>query len=180
MKKASQVVNTCHWLGVRSAEELEDTVMPCASLEEEPGPASRLCSGLLTAPPWSLHPLPSFFSKGLNLPFGAQGGSQRLKPISGKQETGTREGLCPGAPLRQALLSFMLAVILPRIGHFHMKTNLHSGEKWGVKRKLGSLTPCSRRPQMGLGPILQEVFTPAARVLTGISPCGHRGRWSWI
>ena len=46
--------------------------------EAGPGPAPRLHSGLLPAPPWSPHPLPSLTSTCLNLPFGTQGRSWRL------------------------------------------------------------------------------------------------------
>ena len=62
-------------------------------------PAPRLQYCFLTAPPLSLHPLPSLINSCLNLPFGTQGRSWRLKPIPYKQETGDTERLpCPGAP----------------------------------------------------------------------------------
>ena len=49
-------------------------------LEEEPGPAPRLYY-CLTASPWSQPPLPPLISNCLNLSFGAQGRSWRLKLI---------------------------------------------------------------------------------------------------
>ena len=57
----------------------------------------------LTAPPLSLHPLPSLISSCLNLPFATQGRPWRLKPIPYKQETGNTERLpCPRAPQNPA------------------------------------------------------------------------------
>jgi len=44
-------------------------------------PAPRLPSCLLTAPPWSLHPLPSLMSNCWSLPFGTQRSSWTLKLI---------------------------------------------------------------------------------------------------
>ena len=44
--------------GLSSAERLEDIVMYVLS----GGPTPRLHCCLLTAPPWSLHPLPSLIS----------------------------------------------------------------------------------------------------------------------
>ena len=56
-------------------------ILSCVSLEGEPGSYPRLRYYLLTAPPWSLHPLPSLMSDSLNLPFGPQGRSWSLKLI---------------------------------------------------------------------------------------------------
>ena len=61
----------------------------------------------LTAFPLFLHSLPSasLISKSLNLLFGTQGRSRRLKPFFYKQEQGTEGLLYPGRPCR-VLLSF--------------------------------------------------------------------------
>ena len=75
------------------------------SLEAGPVPNPRLYYCFFTAPPLSLHPLPSLISNCLNLPLGTQGSSGRLEFITYKQEMGDTEGLlCPGA--HRALLSF--------------------------------------------------------------------------
>lgn len=51
----------------------------------------RLHYGFLTAPHLSLHILPSLINDNLNLSFGTQGRSWRLKPILYKQEIGDTE-----------------------------------------------------------------------------------------
>ena len=62
-------------------------------------PAPRLHCCFLAAPPLSLHPIPSQISNSLNLLFGTQGRSWRLKSIPYKQGTGDTERLLsPGAP----------------------------------------------------------------------------------
>jgi len=48
-------------------------------LRENQDPAPRLHCCCLTAPPWSLPPLPSLISTCLNLPLGTQGSPRRLK-----------------------------------------------------------------------------------------------------
>ena len=53
-------------------------ILLCVSLEMEQDPAPRLHYCFLSAPPLSLHPLPSLISNYLNLPFGTQGRSWRL------------------------------------------------------------------------------------------------------
>ena len=53
---------------------------------------------LLTAPPWSLHPLPSLTSNCLNLLFGSQGMSRRLKPIPQTRKGGHRKACVPRRP----------------------------------------------------------------------------------
>ena len=66
-------------------------------------PVPRLHYCFLTAPPLSLHPLPSLISNCLNLPFGTQERSWRLESVPYKQEMGNTERLpCPGAPQRPA------------------------------------------------------------------------------
>ena len=70
-----------HLLGVLVLQK-NSKILLCIFLEEEPGPALSLHCGLLTAPPWSLHPLPSLISNCMNLPFGTQGRSWRLRLIS--------------------------------------------------------------------------------------------------
>ena len=51
------------------------------SLRRDQDPAGKLHECLLTAPLWSLHPLPSLISNCSKLPFGTQGKSWRLKFI---------------------------------------------------------------------------------------------------
>ena len=71
-------------------------------------PAPRLHYCFLTAPPLCLHVLPSLINHCLNLPFGTQGRSWRLKPIPYKQETGDTERLkCPGAPQGPAWFHYL-------------------------------------------------------------------------
>ena len=88
--------------GFNSVEEFKDNVMHICyvySLSRNQDPAPRLHYCLLTAAPWSLHPLPSVISNCLNLLFGTQERSWRLKFILKKQEMGDTEKLvCPGAP----------------------------------------------------------------------------------
>ena len=90
--------------------------MLCVSPEGKPGPAPRLHYYLLTAPPRSLHPLPSLISTCLNLPFGAQREGQGgcgLFP-TGKKCSGVREwpqkGFHAQEPHR-VLLGFKLTLI---------------------------------------------------------------------
>ena len=75
------------WVLQKSSERYCDVY----SLRRRRDPALRLCY-FLTALPWSLHPLPSLISNCLNLPFGTQGRSMRLKPFSCQQEKGTQKG----------------------------------------------------------------------------------------
>ena len=70
------------------------------SLKRNQDPAPRLHYCLLTVPPWSQHPLPSLISTCLNLPFGTQGWSWRLKLISKNQEMGDTEKACAQEPHR--------------------------------------------------------------------------------
>ena len=68
-------------------------------LRRNQDPAPRLHYCFLTASPLSLYHLLSLVNSCLNLPFGTQGRSWRLKPISYKQETGdTNRLLWLGAP----------------------------------------------------------------------------------
>ena len=93
-----QVVNIFHLLGFSFCRRAQRYcyVYP---LRRNQDPAPRLCYCFLTVPPLSLHPLPSLISNCLNLPFGTQGRSWRLKPIPYKQEMGDTERIsCPGAP----------------------------------------------------------------------------------
>ena len=93
IKNVSSASSTC-W-GFQFFEGLKDIVM---YISRSQNPASRLHYCLLTLPPWSLHALPSLITDCLNLLFGAQGMSWRLKPIPPKQEMGDTEKLvCPGA-----------------------------------------------------------------------------------
>ena len=87
-----QVVNIFHLLGVLVLPK-SSKILLCVSLEVEPEPAPRLNSCFFTAPPLSLHSLSSLISKCLNLPFGTQGRSRKLKTIPYKQETGDTERL---------------------------------------------------------------------------------------
>ena len=65
-----------------------------------------LHSCFLTAHSLFLHSFPSLISNCLNLPFGTQGKSRRLKPLSYRHEMGDMERLSyPGGP-DMALLSF--------------------------------------------------------------------------
>ena len=73
-------------------------ILLCVSLEGEPGSAPRLHCCFLTAPPLSLHPLPSLISNCSNLPFGTQGRSWRLKPISCNQEKWHTKTFVPRSP----------------------------------------------------------------------------------
>ena len=74
-------------------------------------PWGRTAPGLyycfLTVSPLSLHPLPSLISNCLNLPFGTQGRSWRLKSVPYKQETGNMGRLrYSGDPQGPARLHF--------------------------------------------------------------------------
>ena len=70
--------------GLFSAEELE--ILLYIFLAEEPRPCQRLHYCFLTAPPLSLHPLPSMTSNSLNLSFELRESQRgRMKPISYKQ-----------------------------------------------------------------------------------------------
>ena len=71
---------------------------------QDPVPRLHYCS--LTAPPFSLYPLPSLISNYLNLPFGNQGRSWKLKPIPYKQEMGTQKGFRTQEP-HKVLLGFI-------------------------------------------------------------------------
>lgn len=85
----------------------------CISLEEyTQDPVFSLHCCFLTAPPLLLHSLPSLISNSLNLPFGTQGRSRRLKSFPYKQETGDMGRLLyPGEPHR-VLLSFTTIPLL--------------------------------------------------------------------
>ena len=76
-------------------------------LRSNQDPAPRLHYCLLTAPPLSLHPLPSLISNYLKLPFGTQGRSKRLNEAYFLQtrNRGHRKAFVPGDPHR-VLLSF--------------------------------------------------------------------------
>ena len=83
--------------GFGSTEELKDSYMYPSRWNQDPAPRLHYC--FLTAPPLSLHPLPSLISNSLNLPFGTQRMSWRLKSILYKQKMGDTESFpCPGAP----------------------------------------------------------------------------------
>ena len=60
--------------------------------------APRLHSCFLTAPPLSLHPLPSLTSSCSDLPFGTHRRLWRLASLPHKQEAGVTESSSPGAP----------------------------------------------------------------------------------
>ena len=89
-------------------------IMSHVSLEAEPWtcPKSALlflgCSFLV------LHPLPSLISNYLNLPFGIQEGSWRLKSIPYKQETENTERLPrPGVPQSPVWLQELYLIFSP-------------------------------------------------------------------
>ena len=114
MKNAPSTSSICWGLVLQK----DSKILLCVSLEEEePGPAPGLHHCLLTAPPWSLLPLPSLTSNSSNLIFGAQGGSWRLKPIPPKQEVGTQKGLCPISPLS---FFFFFGFLLPHLQHMEV------------------------------------------------------------
>ena len=70
------------WVGALvPAEELESYCY-AYFLRRNQDPTPRLHNPFLTAPPLSLHLLPSLTSNNLNQPFGTQGGSRRLKSFS--------------------------------------------------------------------------------------------------
>ena len=98
-----QVVNIFHLLEVLVLQK-SSKILLCVSLEAEPGPCPKAALLFLDCSSSSLHPLPSLISNHLNLPFGTQGKSQRLKPIPYKQEMGYT-GFCAQEPLR-ILLNF--------------------------------------------------------------------------
>ena len=80
--------------GLFSAEEQETLLY--IFLVEEPRPCQRLHYCFLTAPPLSLHPLPSLISNSLNLSLELRESQRgRMKPISYKQEWGTQKGFVP-------------------------------------------------------------------------------------
>ena len=80
-KVLHQVVNIFHLVGVLVLQK-SWKILLCVSLEGEPDPAPRLRYCFLTAPPLSLHPLPSLISNCLNLPFGIQGRGHRKAFVS--------------------------------------------------------------------------------------------------
>ena len=68
---------TSTWRGLQYRETAQRYC--CAyPLKGNQDPAPRLLYCFLTAPPWSLNPIPSLISNCLSLPFGTQGKSQRL------------------------------------------------------------------------------------------------------
>ena len=73
-----------------------------------------IASWLLLLCSW-LHSFPFLISNSLNLPFGTQGRSRRLKPFSCKQETGHREAFVPRkAPQGPAQFQGQPEEVLPR------------------------------------------------------------------
>ena len=68
-------------------------------------PSLHFCLCLMNAPPWSLYPFHSLICKCLNLLFGSQGMSWKLKPIPQKQEMGDTENLCEQEPHRATSVS---------------------------------------------------------------------------
>ena len=93
-----QVVNIFHLLGVLVLQKSSKILLYLSfEMGQDPVPALYYC--FLTAPPLFLHCLPSLISSPLNLLFGTQRRSWRLKPIPYKQETRDTERLsCPGSP----------------------------------------------------------------------------------
>ena len=93
------------------------------SLEEGPGPCPILHYCLLIVFPLFLHYFTLLFSNYLNLPFGTQRRSRRLKPLFNKQEMGDTEyPLYSGGP-HEVLLGFK-----NRKKCFHTR----SDEEWKV------------------------------------------------
>ena len=93
-----QVVNIFHLLGVLVLRESSRYchVYPLRG-NQDPGPRLQYC--LWTASPLSLCPLPSLISDCLNLPFGTQGRSWRLKPYSLQARNGgCRKASVPRSP----------------------------------------------------------------------------------
>ena len=113
--------------------------MFCIFPEEEPGPCPKAA---LLAPPGSLHPLPSQMSDHMNLPFGAQGRSWRLKFILSKQEVKLHRRLV-GTGAHRALLGFRA----PRM------TQVQDSENYHWRCRGPSSTPLSplRKPPKGRG-----------------------------
>ena len=96
MKNAPSVSSICWGFPFRGRTQRDCSVH---SLRRNQDLVPRLRDCLLTAPPWSLQPLPALMSNLLTLLFGTQGGSWRLKPIPQKQEMGGHRKACvPRSP----------------------------------------------------------------------------------
>ena len=114
--------------GLSSCRRTQKYVSDCyvypLKRNQDPAPSLHYC--FLTAFPLFLHSLTPLISNCLNLPFGTQGRSRRLKPFSYKQEMGGTERLSyPGEPHR-VLLGFVE----------------HLEKAW----KLHALSPCASLP----------------------------------
>ena len=76
----NQVVNIFHMLEVLAGQK-GSKILLCIFLEEKAGPCPKAMLLSLDCASRSLHPCPSLIREGLNLPFGPQGRSGRLKLI---------------------------------------------------------------------------------------------------
>ena len=102
-------------------------------------PALRLYYCCLTAPPWSLHPLPSLISNCLNLPLGTQGRPWRLNEAHFRRIRNGRhrQDFVPGAPQGPARLQFLLLSALLWAG-----SSLPSGSPHGPCSIPSGCSPC--------------------------------------
>ena len=95
--------------GLGSCRRTQRCVSDCYvyPLRRNQDPASSLRCCFLTAFPLFLHSLTPLISNCLDLPFGTQGMSRRLKPFLYKQETGDMERLLYLGGSHSVLLSFI-------------------------------------------------------------------------
>ena len=89
---------------------MSSKILLCIFLEVNQDPVPRLHYCFLTAPPLSLHPFPSLISSCLNLPFGTQGRSWRLKSISKKWGTQGSMARSPTGSCLVLVLCWMLGI----------------------------------------------------------------------
>ena len=83
------------WVGALVPTEELKGIGYVYSLWWNQDPALLLHYYFLTASPLFLHSLSSLISNCLNMPFGTQGRSRRLKPFSYKQDRGHRQAFVP-------------------------------------------------------------------------------------
>ena len=101
--------------GISSHRRAQRCVSDCYvypfTMNQDPAPSLHYC--FLTAFPLFLYSLTSLITSCLNLPFGTQGRSRRLKPFSYKQAMGdTKRPWYLGGPYR-VLLGFSLPISFP-------------------------------------------------------------------